>query len=447
MEQHQEKLFKNKTQTIISNSSSCKNSVQLKDNRELSVVQRKFNKNNAQNESGLIHNVIQLRVLPNRKGGGFRSSLTGQIYPTEPEAQQAESAYQAEQERIRQEERPPVDFHFQPPQQGPPIPQTPIASALLNHPVHFGPVMTTGGDVTREQVNALAGSEAIPEGQPTAFSARNTHAMVFSDGLEGLHVHSHSGDSIPVNNITNETHPVSEFYQAHLFRQGRPPAHVTLPDNRSSAHAEALAVNSEAYRSSVKRNADDIKQFSEIMGFDPEVGMGDEDDEQFQNLINFFSGFPVNTNLAINRASCGHKGGSGHTGGCNQEMAETGENYPAMLQQYLHSPQLAFLATQTGMASFGVSAAGPYKEQGNPARMTESDVQVGMHNSFDWKVGQGRPISREQQEYMARSGVIDPSRKKKVKLKKIIPPSSHPSSFHKPQDPPPPPPSSQGITV
>lgn len=445
MELYQEKSFKNKIEPIAANSSDLKKAVQLKDNRELSV--RKIN-NNLQNEAGLSHNVIQLRVSANRIGGGFKSSLTGLNYPTRQEAEQAESDYLAEQERIRLEERPPVDFQFQPPLQGPPIGQTPLASALLNNPVHFGPVMTTGGDVTREQVNALAGSPVIPHDQATAFSARNTHAMVFSEGLDGLHVHSHSGVSTPVNNVTNETHPVPQFYQSHLFRQGPPPQHVNLPDNRSTAHAEALAVHSEAYRSAVKRNADDIEQFSDIMDFDPEVGVGDATPEQFENLLNFVSGLPVNSNIAINRASCGHKGGSGHVGGCNQEMAETGEDYPEMLQQYMNSSQLAFLATQTGMASFGVSASGPYKEQGNPARMAESDVKVSMHNSFDWKKGQGRPISRKQQEYEARSREVDPSKKKKVKLKRILA-SSHKSDIHKRQDPPPPPPpsSSPGIFV
>lgn len=445
--QHQKKISGNKTEITAANTTGCKNAVQLKDNRPLSVLQRKFN-NKSRNEAGIIDNVIQLRVSKNRNGvPGFRSSLTGQNYATREEAEEAENAHNTERERIRNEERPPVEFNFQPPGEGAPTGQTPIASALLNNPVHFGPVMTTGGDVTREQVNTLAGQEVIPEHQKTAFSARNTHAMVFSDGLDGLHVHSHSGVGTPVNDITNETYPVSEFYPEYLFKQGQPPAHVTLPDNRSSAHAEALAVNSDAYRSSVKRNADDIEQVADAMDFDPEVGVGDETDEQFENMINFVSGLPVSSNIAINRASCGHKGGSGHVGGCNKEMAETGEDYPGMLEEHLNSSRLAFLATQTGMASFGVSAAGPYKHQGNPARMTESDVQVSMHNSFDWKVGQGKPLSKEQQEYMALSKKIEKPRKK-TKLKKIVLPSNHPSLFDKPDDPPPPPPpSSQGIIV
>ncbi|MFH6990860.1 hypothetical protein [Flavobacterium sp. FlaQc-48] len=453
MAQHQERLSKNKISATAANAIGGVAAIQLKDNRKLSVVQEKLHQNNVPAQLGhtpvqkkASHAVpsdktVQLKVLPNRKGGGFKSTLTGQVYPTEIAAQNAERAHEEERARMEQEEQPEVEYEFQPPQQGAPVlPQTPIAEALLQHPVHFGSVMTTGGDVTAGQANALAGSQVIPQGQRTAFSARNTHAMVLSEGLDGIHVHSHAGQSTPVSSISYASHPVPQFYQNHGFMQGAPPEHVTLPDDRKSAHAEALAAHSEAFRSSVQRNAEDMNVMAEEMGFDPELGVGDESEEQFQNTVSFLSGLPVSSNIAINRASCGHHGKSGHTGGCNQEMAETGEHYPEMLEDHM-DPQLAFLATQTGMASFGVSASGPYKHQGNPALMTQSGVNVSMHNSFNWNTGQPKPISEKQQEYEARSKT-DAKRKKKVKGES----SSH--SFHpyrKDDKPPPPPPSGEGV--
>lgn len=450
---HLERLFKNKIAVTAANSSGGNSAIQLKDNRKLSVAQEKLHQNNEsarldfipiqKKANNISHKTLQLRVSANRKGG-FKSSKTGQVYPTEREAQDAEDAHDAEHFRIQQEDHPQVEFEYQPPPEGAAVvPQTPISGALLQHPVHFGPVITTGGDVTRQQANNVAQSQVIPSTQQTAFSARNTHAMVLSDGLDGVHVHNHTGGSTPVSNISYATHPVPEFHRTHVFMQGRPPDHVELPDERKTAHAEALAAHSEAYRSSVKRNADDISTMAEAMDFDPEVGVGDESDEQFQNTVNFLSGMPVSSNIAINRASCGQRGKSGHTGGCNQEMAETGEKYPEMLAEHI-DPELAYLATQTGMAGFGVSAAGPYKHQGNPALMTESGVNVGMNNSFDWNKRQAKPISREQQEYEARSKT-ESIKKKKKERGKFAPPSFHP---YKNQDqPPPPPPSGEGILV
>lgn len=452
MAQFKEKTSETKMAVTAANLSQGTAAVQLKDNRKLSVVQEKLKQNSVSGQLGLVpvqkkenntvisDKTIQLKVLPNRNGTGFKSSLTGQVYPTERAALDAEEAHQAERARMEEEEQPEVDYEFQPPQQGAPVlPQTPIAEALLQHPVHFGSVMTTGGDVTARQANALAGSQVIPQSQQTAFSARNTHAMVLSDGPEGVHVHNHAGESTPVSSISYASHPVPQFYQQHGFMQGPPPEHVTLPDNRKSAHAEALAAHSEAFRSSVQRNAEDMSMMAEEMGFDPEVGVGDESEEQFENTLSFLSGLPVSSNIAINRASCGHQGKSGHTGGCNQEMAETGEHYPEMLEEHMN-PQLAFLATQTGMASFGVSASGPYKHQGNPALMTQSGVNVSMHNSFNWKTGQPKPISQKQQEYEARSKIKDPKRKKKMKGES----SSHSYHPYKKDDPPPPPPSGEG---
>ncbi|WP_394775618.1 hypothetical protein [Flavobacterium sp.] len=451
---HEERVFKNKIIVTAANSNGGTAAIQLKDNRKPSVVQQKLHQNNEPAQFGFIpiqkkaNNIalsdktLQLRVSANRKGG-FKSSLTGQVYDTEREAHEAEDAHEAERLRVQQEDNPQVDFQFQPPPEGAPIvPQTPISGALLQHPVHFGPIITTGGDVTGQQANSVAATQAIPPTQQTAFSARNTHAMVLSDGLDGIHVHNHTGESTPVSNISYATHPVPQFHQTHGFMQGAPPEHVTLPDARRSAHAEALAVNSDAYRSSVKRNADDMNMMGEAMGYDPEVGVGDESDEQFQNTVNFLSGVPVSSNIAINRASCGQRGNSGHKGGCNQEMAETGEQYPEMLAEHM-DPQLAYLATQTGMASFGVSAAGPYKHQGNPALMTQSGVNVSMNNSFNWNTRQPKPISEKQQKYEATSRVIKEKRKNKVKGK-FAPPSFHP---YKKQDPPPPPPSGEGIPV
>lgn len=450
---NQERLLQSKIAVTAANSSGGSSAIQLKDNRKMSVVQEKLQQNNESARLGFIsvqkkaNNIsdktLQLRVSANRKGG-FKSSITGQVYPTEILAQEAEDAHEAERVRIQQEDHPQVDFEFQPlPDGAAVVPQTPISGALLQHPVHFGPVITTGGDVTRQQANNVAQSQVIPPTQPTAFSARNTHAMVLSDGPDGVHVHNHTGESTPVSSISYATHPVPEFHRTHAFMQGRPPEHVELPDERKTAHAEALAANSEAYRSSVKRNADDMNAMAEAMDFDPEVGVGDESDEQFQNTVNFLSGMPVSSTIAINRASCGQRGKSGHAGGCNQEMAETGENYPEMLAEHM-DPELAYLATQTGMAGFGVSAAGPYKHQGNPALMTESGVNVSMNNSFDWNKRHAKPISREQQEYEARSKTKSIKKKKKVRGK-FAPPSFHPSKSQDP--PPPPPPSGGGILV
>ena len=343
---------------------------------------------------------VQRRVSPNRgKEGGYKSSETGLIYKTEEEARKADEAALDARQTLQEQERPPINFEFEPRQEGPPQPETELSEALLNNPVHFGQVMTTGGDVTAEQVNAYAQQQVIPAETRTAFSARNTHAMVFSQSPAGVNVHSHSGGVTSVNDISYATHPPLDFYREHSFMQGRPPAHVNLPDQRTTAHAEALAVNSNAFESAVDENASELSEMAEIFGFDPEIGLDENPtDEQLENLSMFLSVLPVKTTIALNRASCGHKGKSGHPGGCNQEMANSAQAYNNLLATRM-DPSLAFLASQTGMATFGVSAAGPYQHQGNPSIMTRQGVNVDIHNGFDWRTGQGKPLSEEQQRY------------------------------------------------
>ena len=347
---------------------------------------------------------IQLKVMPNRGKPGFHSTKTGRVdYSTETEAIEAEARYDREQAELREQEQPQVAFNFVAPEDGPPVPNTPLASALLEHPVHFGPVLTTGGDVSAAQVNSLAPQTVMPPSPRTAFSARNTHAMVLSHTAEEYSVHSHTGASIPLSSISYESHSPRPFWAEHVFRQGPPPDHVYLPDTRQKAHAEALASRSDAFSLAVEQNARDIMNMSEAAGYDSSLGVDKAPtDAQLENLSLFLGSPRVGTTIAINRASCGKRGRSGYSGGCNQEMADAVSRYEDKLDSNMDEG-LAFIASKTGMASFGVSAAGPYKHQGNPSIMSSAGVDVNQHNAFNWQRRQAKPLSAQQQQYLARA--------------------------------------------
>jgi len=419
----------------------------LVDNRPASVFQRK--RTIVANLAGKqeLHNevtvpgsdVIQRKVFKNRFKAGYRSTLTKRDdYPTEEAAIAAEDAYWANRHAEEEAEHPQEDFEFQAPQAGPPVPETPLATALLAHPVHFGPVITRGGDVSTQQANAYAQKQVFPPDRNTAFSARNTHAMVFSNDDDEVRVHSHTGEATPLDEV--EQKPPAEFYDQHVFKQGAAPPHVHLPDRRKKAHAEAHAVHSDAFESAVERNAADMMEMAGAADFDEGIGISAEPtDAELANLAAFVSIPHVGTQIALNRASCGHRGGSGHTGGCNQEMAESAQRYQDSLSGHMPA-SFAYVAQQAGIASFGVSTAGPYNKQGNPSIMTNHGVDVDVHNSFDWNTGQGNPISKEQQEYLAAADAAKARERKQKRLKKRdAPPGQQRNNF----DPPPPPPPSE----
>ncbi|MEN2399206.1 hypothetical protein GKZ90_0005425 [Flavobacterium sp. MC2016-06] len=84
MEQHQEKSSKNKTESSAANASAGKTAIQLKDNRESSVVQKKISdgtamKNTMDNNSELAGETVQ-RVLKPGKDPAVEANLINEYH-------------------------------------------------------------------------------------------------------------------------------------------------------------------------------------------------------------------------------------------------------------------------------------------------------------------------------------------------------------------------------
>jgi len=342
--------------------------------------------------------VKQLRT-PGRKW--VSSELPDQTFDTKEQALAAEkekldSDKKAAAARAR-EERPEVDFQFVPPTSAPPTITDPTSLALHQHRPHFGPLLTTGGHVHRNQVSALLPSSSAPPSitKNTAFTGKDTNAAILTSGPGDIrHVFGPTGNSTSLDDLPG-TDPF-EFHKNYIFKQGQPPEGVTLPDGRRTGHAEANAVHSLGFPGAAKKNADDLSGLAELLGIDLE-DLEDED-----HLIGALSLPPVTTDIVENRTSCGSRGKSGYGGGCNQEMEDTVPRYQSELDTHL-PPSFSFLATQTGLASFGVSAAGSYRHEGNPGIITGAGGRIGTHHAFDWKTGQARHPKENLQAYYARA--------------------------------------------
>ena len=367
-------------------------------------------RSNIESLSGVARSVqspIQLVVSKCglRSSPGFFSDETELTYTNEETAKREDREAREKREAAEKAERPHIDFNFQQPKEGPPVPETPLASELLQHSRHFGPVMTRGGDVKATQVQALAQvHEPVPSpDRPTAFTGRNTYAAVLSSAEDVFKVHRIEGNPEDLSSL--EGIDPSKFREEFIFMQGPPPVGVQLGPKRKRAHAEALATHSDAFLSAVEENATDLMELSEACGFDPDVKVKEEPtDKQIGNLCTFLGTPPVRTTIVTNRAMCGVRGGSGYKGGCTKEIADTASKYEEEFAKNMVPYQwLAKLALKTRMAIFGVSVAGDYKNQGNPSIMAESGVDVDVHNPFDWSTGQGKPISKEQQKYLFRA--------------------------------------------
>ncbi|MGC7409306.1 hypothetical protein ACPWR0_02300 [Pandoraea pneumonica] len=342
--------------------------------------------------------VKQLRT-PGRKW--VSSELPDQTFDTKEQALAAERkkvADDKEAEAARAlEERPEVNFQFVPPTSAPPTITDPTSLALHQHRAHFGPLLTTGGHVHRNQVSALlpSSSSAPSITKDTAFTGKDTNAAILTSGPGDIrHVFGPTGNSTSLDDLPG-TDPF-EFHKNHIFKQGRPPEGVTLPDGRRTAHAEANAVHSRGFTGAVKKNASDLSAVAKLLDIDLD-NLDDEDD-----LIAALGLPPVTTDIVENRTSCGSHGKSGYGGGCNQEMADTVARYQSELEAHL-PPSFSFLATQTGLASFGLSAAGSYRHEGNPGIITGAGGRIGTHHAFDWKTGQARHPKENLQAYYARA--------------------------------------------
>jgi len=350
---------------------------------------------------------IQRKVYRLRTSGRkwVSTELPEQTFDTQEQALAAEKKKlsddaQAEAERAL-EERPAVNFQFVPPTSAPPTITDPTSLALHQHRAHFGPLLTTGGHVHREQVSALLPSSSAPPSitKDTAFTGKDTNAAILTSGPGDVrHVFGPTGNSTSLDDLPG-TDPFA-FHKSHIFKQGQPPEGVTLPDGRKKAHAEANAVHSQGFKGAVKKNASDLSFVAEAMGIDLS-NLEDED-----HLIAALGLPPVTTDIVENRTSCGSRGGSGYAGGCNQEMADTVPRYQSELDTHL-PPGFSFLATQTGLATFGVSAAGSYRHEGNPGIITGAGGRIGTHHAFDWKTGQARHPKENLQAYYARAYAHD----------------------------------------
>ncbi|VVD81093.1 hypothetical protein [Pandoraea commovens] len=348
---------------------------------------------------------IQRVVTGGRNGRPYRSSeVPGREFPTYEQAKAAEEQVRRERAEQAQRERPPVNFQFQPPTGPVPTPENPLSAALHQYPAHFGPVLTTGGQVHQNQVGSVmeGGSAFVTEPGKTAFSGQNTYAVIMTNGPDdNRQVFNPTGQSTSLSSLPG-TSPFA-FHKQNVFMQGRPPQGVTLPPGRKTAHAEALAVHSQGFEKAVEKNATDLNNMASMMGIDTERVVPDDPTEDDMEYLSSVLGMPgVTTDIVENRASCGKFGESGFPGGCNQEMANTVGTYGGLLDQHLPS-QFSFLAQNTGLASFGVSTAGPYTHQGNPLIITNAGGRVAPHNPISWTTSKPRHMGEELQAYIARS--------------------------------------------
>lgn len=367
---------------------------------------------------------IQRRVSAIRSGedkGKFKSSLTGQVYDTREEAEEAESAFNEEREtraRERQNELDTIDFSSFGSGSGSQVTGfNPFAEYLLRHPAHFGPLMTQGGQVKTSDVSKTVGQKVLAPGtQPnrdaTFHSGQNTYSGAFSN-LElfgeslGVNAISKSGEVTPEDDLPSVEKSGRDFRDNYIFTQGKPgeEEHVHFPDSRDKGHAEAQTVHSDAMDKAIEDTGDRLNSLLEGVDGATSISENPTEDEieSFSQTLGLAPFLSASTEVALNRSSC--KSGSGYDGGCNQEMADVVPEFYQKHEKHV-GKESSGLHRALGLIGPSLSVAGPYERgTGSKADISvplKAGMRVRLHNKFDYKnTRKPKPLGKKQKELYA----------------------------------------------
>lgn len=386
---------------------------------------------------------IQRRVIPTREKGKptrYKSTVTGQTYDTQEEAEAAErvaNEQRATREKEVKEQLDSIDFSsFGSNSNNSGGGFNPLSEYMGRHPAHFGPLMTQGGQVKTSEVGKTVGEKVLAPGKnpnedSTFHSGQNTYASIFSN-LElfgeslGINTISKSGEITPEEDLPGVENAGRDFRDEHIFMQGTPgeDEHVHLPDKRKDAHAEAQAVHSEAMDTGIEDTGSRLNELLETVDGATSISENptDEEIEDFSQTLGLAPFLSAATEVALNRSSC--KTGSGYKGGCNQEMADFVPEFYKKHEENV-GKESAGMHRALGLIGPGLSVAGPYERgKGSNADISiplKAGMRVRLHNKFDFKKSRKmKPIGKKQKDLVAE---IRASRKRlqqerEVELKK-----------------------------